>query len=417
MKRQTNIITGILLLIFSCSYGQMQEYSYKRELKGIQEPWHKIVLPETMFGKLLPASKTGSLQLTDIRIYGITKDNDTIEVPYILQETKDQISSKEIVFNSINTSHTNEGYFYTFEIPSEAPINEIDLDFGQQNFDWKVKLEGSQNQQEWFTITDAYRMVSIKNDLTDFQFTTLKFPDSKYRYFKLRVASKEQPDLQKVSISKQSRVEGTLNDYQIKSIQTEENKQAKQTEITIELPHAVPVSYLKMNPNASYDYYRPVTIKYLTDSTQTEKGWIYTYRTLTSGVLNSEGNNDFKTNSTTVKKLKILIHNQDNEPLGYGNIQIKGYTHELIARFTKPATYFLTYGAENARHPTYDIQKFKENIPSTLTTLEVGNEMIIQKNEATTASPLFENKLWLWVIMGLLIVMLGGFSLKMIKQK
>lgn len=410
MKRQTNIITGILLLAFSCSYGQMQEYEYKRELKGISDQWHKIVVPQTMFGTL-------SRKLTDIRLYGITKDNDTIEAPYILQKTKDKVSTKEVTFQILNTSRNDEGYFYTFEIPSTDPINQIDLDFGQQNFDWKVKLEGSQDQQEWFTITDGYRMVSIKNISTNFQFSTLTFPDSKYRYFKLRINAESEPELKKVSISQQNIIEGTLKDYKIKSIQTEENKRARQTEISIDLQYAVPVSHLKMSPNASYDYYRPVTIKYLTDSIKTEKGWIYNYRTLTSGVLNSIGKNEFKATSRIIKKLKIRIHNQDNQPLDINNIQVKGYTHELIARFTEPATYFLTYGNKNARRPTYDIQKFKENIPTALTTLDIGNEQAIQKTEATTTSPLFENKIWLWGIMGLLILVLGGFSLKMIKQK
>ncbi len=410
MKQQTNISIGILLLVFSCSYGQMQEYTYKRELKGISDQWHKVVVPETVFGTL-------SRKLTDIRLYGITKDNDTIEAPYILQKTKDKVSTEEIAFQLLNTSHNGEGYFYTFEIPSTAPINQIDLHFGQQNFDWQLQLEGSQDQKEWFTIADAYRIVSIKNELTDFQFSKLTFPDVKYRYFKLRVNSKKKPDLQRVSISQENIIEGTLKEYKITSNQTKEDKQSRQTEINIELQHAVPVSFLKMNVNASFDYYRPVTIKYLTDSIQTEKGWIYNYRTLTSGVLSSEGINEFKATGTTAKKLKILIHNQDNQSLGINDIQVKGYTHELIARFTEPATYFLTYGNKNAKRPTYDIQKFTENIPTALTTLEIGNQTIIQKDDATTRSPLFENKIWLWGIMGLLILVLGGFSLKMIKQK
>ncbi|WP_299209396.1 DUF3999 family protein [uncultured Dokdonia sp.] len=410
MKLQTNLSIGIGLLASFYSYGQMQDYTYARELKGISDSWHKVVIPETMFGTL-------SRKLTDIRLYGITKENDTIEAPYILQKTKDQVTTKEITFNTLNTSRNNEGYFYTFEIPSTAPINQIDLDFGQQNFDWKVRLEGSQDQQEWFTITDDYRIVSIKNTSTNFQFSTLTFPDAKYRYFKLRINAESEPELKKVSISQQHIIEGNFNDYKIKSIQTEENKQARQTEISIDLQYAVPVSHLKMNPKASYDYYRPVTIKYLTDSIKTEKGWIYNYRTLTSGVLNSLGKNEFKARSRVIKKLKIVIHNQDNQPLEYDDIQIKGYAHELIARFTEPATYFLTYGNAEARLPTYDIQKFKENIPTTLTTLELGDETMIQKTKAKTTSPLFENKIWLWAIMGLLIIILGGFSLKMIKQK
>ncbi|WP_299685675.1 DUF3999 family protein [uncultured Dokdonia sp.] len=410
MKRQINICIGTLLLVCSYSYGQMQEYAYKRELKGIQDQWHKIVIPETMFGTL-------SRKLTDIRLYGITKDNDTIEAPYFLQKTTDQITSNEVTFNTLNTSHNDTGYFYTFEVPSETAINQIDLDFGQQNYDWQLTLEGSQNQQEWYTITENYRIVSIKNNATDFEFSKLTFPDAKYRFFKLRVATKKAPDLRKVSISQQHTIEGSLKTYDIKAITTNENKEAKHTEISIELQHAVPVSYLKMNPTASFDYYRPVTILYLADSLETQQGWKYNYRTLTSGVLSSEGNNEFKATSTTAKKLKIRIHNQDNQPLTYGDLSVKGYTHELIARFTEPATYFITYGKKYASNPTYDITKFKENIPSEIKTITLGDPIIIEKPEATTTAPLFENKLWLWGIMGLIILILGGFSLKMIKQK
>ncbi|WP_299765629.1 DUF3999 family protein [uncultured Dokdonia sp.] len=410
MKLQTNIIITLLLFSISYSYGQMQSYEYKREVKGIQDQWHKVVLPETMFGTL-------SRKLTDIRLYGITKGNDTIEAPYILQKSKDHTVTKDVEFTIINTSHNNDGYFYTFEVLSETAINQINLDFGQQNYDWQLTLEGSQNQQEWFTITEKYRIVSIKNELTDFTFNTLSFPSAKYTYFRLRVSSKVAPDLQKVSISQQDTEQGTLKKYGITSQKLLENKQAKQTEISIELQHAVPISYVKITPTESFDYYRPVTIKYLADSVHTEQGWKYSYRTLTSGVLNSKGKNEFKASSTTLKKLKILVHNQDNQPLDIGTIQIKGYTHELIARFTEPATYFLTYGNKNARRPTYDIQKFQENIPTSLTALVLDEEQAIQKDTTPSTAPLFENELWLWGIMGLLILILGGFSLKMIKQK
>ena len=96
----------------------------------------------------------------------------------------------------LNTSYNDKGYYYTFEVPAKEPINQINLNFNQQNFDWKLKLEGSQKQQEWFTVIEDYRILSIKNKLTDFQFTNVSFPNSSYRFFRLVIASDIKPELQ-----------------------------------------------------------------------------------------------------------------------------------------------------------------------------------------------------------------------------
>ena len=126
-------------------------------------------------------------------------------------------------------------------------INQIKLEFEQQNFDWQLKLEGSQNQQEWFTIVDDYRILSIKNGLTDFQFTKLNFPNSKYRFFRLLIDSKEKPDLKSVSITQQIITDGVFRNYLIRKTVIQENRQTKQTIIDIELQSPVPVSYIKIN--------------------------------------------------------------------------------------------------------------------------------------------------------------------------
>ena len=162
--------------------------------KGISGQWHKIVLPDDIFRKI-------SQNLTDIRVFGITTNNDTVEAPYLLRLTTEKISSKEVAFKTLNASHNDKGYFFTFEIPTEKSINQIKLEFKQQNFDWRLKLEGSQNQQEWFTVIENYRILSIKNELTDFQFTKMTFPNSKFRFFRLLIDSEEKPDLTVAKIS------------------------------------------------------------------------------------------------------------------------------------------------------------------------------------------------------------------------
>lgn len=410
MKPIIKILSILLILQYSFSYGQIEQYNFKRELKGISEQWHKIILPNEVFGKV-------SQELTDIRIFGITTSNDTVEVPYLLRLASEKTFIKEVAFNTLNTSQNEKGYYFTFEIPTTEPINQIKLDFKQKNFDWRVKVEGSQNQSEWFTIIENYRILSIKNEITDFQFTKLTFPSSKYRFFRLFIDSKEKPELTSASILQQEITNGTFRNYGIKKFGIKENRETKQTEIDIELQMPVPISYLKINIKDSFDYYRPITIKYLNDSTKTEQGWKYNYNTLASGTLNSVEKNEFKFSSKTLQKLKILIHNQDNQPLTIDTLNVMGYEHEILARFTDQATYFLTYGNKIAARPNYDIDRFTDKVPLTLTTLEIGNELIIEKEQISETVPLFKNKTWLWGIISLTILVLGWFTTKMMRKE
>lgn len=409
MKLKVKYSTLLLLLACSYSYGQIEQYNYKRELKGITDKWHKVVLPDEIFGKV-------SSNLYDIRIFGITANNDTIEAPYLFRLTTEKISSNDISFKTVNVSHNEKGYYFTFEIPTNEPINQIKLDFKRQNFDWRLKLEGSQNQQEWFTVIEDYRILSIKNELTDFQFTNIVFPNSRYRFFRLFIASKENPYLMVAKVSQYELTDGDYRNYPIKKTKINQDKQTKQTEIEIDLQLPVSVSHIKISIKDTFEYYRPVTIKFLVDSFKTEQGWKYSYSTLTSGTLNSLELNEFKFTSTILQKLKILIQNRDNQHLTIDTIEVKGYLHELVGRFTEPATYFLTYGNSKAEPPQYDIDHFADKIPKTMTTLILGTEQVIDKEEISETEPIFKNKTWLWIIMAVIILLLGWFSIKMIRK-
>lgn len=399
-----------LITVSSFSYGQMAEYNYKRELNGITDQWHKIILPNELFGKT-------SRNLTDFRIFGLTESNDTIEAPYLLRLSSEKISIKDVAFKTLNASHNDKGYYFTLEIPTIESINQIKLNFKQENFDWRIRLEGSQDQNEWFTVIENYRILSIKNNQTDFQFTKLTFPSSKYRFFRVFINSQEKPELSVASITQNDITDGTFRKYSAKKINAKENKQTKQTEINVELELPVRVSSINIGVSDTFDYYRPVTIKYLTDSFKTEQGWKHNYSTLTSGTLNSIEKNEFQFSSTTVQKLIIYIDNHDNQPLKIDKVEVKGYVHELVARFTDQATYFLTYGNKKAAKANYDIERFTENIPETLTALDLGDELTIEKEELQVKAPLFKNKTWLWTIMTVIILLLGWFSLKMVRKK
>lgn len=409
MKQITKTLTVVFVLVCTNSFAQIDKYNYKREITGISEQWHRIILPDSLFSKV-------SHSLTDLRVFGIKPSNDTIEAPYLLQLSAGKTENKNIDFKILNTSRNDKGHFFTFEILSNESINQIVLNFEQTNFDWQIDLQASHNQSEWFMVIEDYRILSIENELTKFQFTKLNFPDSKYRYYRLNIKSAEKAEFKSASIVQREIVQGTFNSYPVSNFNTINNKQAKQTEIEVELPLKVPVSKIRIRVSDSVDYYRPIAITFLADSTKTERGWKYNYKTLASGILNSIEVNDFYFSSTTAQKFKIVIQNHDNLPLNVNAIEIAGYVHEMVMRFTEPAQYFLVYGSSSASKPKYDIERFSNKVPEVMTEVELGNEQTIEKKIKPAIEPLFKNKTWLWAVMIVIILLLGWYSVKMMRK-
>lgn len=408
MTLTTKLFTGLLIGFTVFCSAQMKTYNYKRTLDNVTDEWHQLTIPDAIFSEL-------NSNLSDLRIYGTTK-KDTVEAPYFLKVLSEKIVDKTIPFKIINKTKSEKGYYFTFQLNSEVAINQINLDFNQQNFDWKVELQGTQNQQEWFTILEDYRILSIKNESTNFKFTKLEFPETKYRFYRLLVKHNEQPQLESAQLSQHQITKGSSVNYAIENLKTEDNKQFKTTIIDLELKQLVTLSQLNIDVNNTFDYYRPLKIEYRSDSTKTEKGWKYNYKTMTSGTLNSLEENRFKIPNTIAQHLKITIYNNDNQPLSISGVSVKGYKHQLIGRFTETANYMLVYGNALARQPNYDINRFKTNVPTNLKTLKIGEEQIILKQEQQKIKPLFENSYWLWGIIGVVILLLGGFTLKMLRK-
>jgi hypothetical protein len=404
-----NLAASFLFFVSLAVFAHEDHYRYFRELKGINSEWHSMVLPDSIFGKI-------NADLSDIRILGID-GGDTVEAPYILAVKKGSTDLKQIPFKIINRSKNEKGYFYTFDTEAKNPIDKISLDFSEKNFDWKINLEGSNDQREWFTLSEDYRIVSIHNPNTDYHFTDLLFPLAQYRYFRLSVKSKSEPGLLSAKIFRSEKTPGEVRSYTVRALEREENKKNKETVITITLSIPVPVSSVELKYNSSFDFYRPIRITYLSDSIKTPKGWKHTYASLASGTFSSFEKNEFIFPNTLVQKLKITVSNLDNEPVAIGDIIVKGNVHALTARFTKKIPYRLYYGNSHAQFPSYDIEKFSDKIPQDITGLSLGPEEMIAFSEAGKIKPLFENKAWLWGILVVVILLLGYASLGMMRKR
>lgn len=409
MLKKTIKVFCLLVFCGAMANAQTNIYKFKRKITGVNATWHKLALPDELY-------KNATAGFEDLRIFGIS-GKDTIEVPYLLKQRADQINTKEISFKMINQSANEKGYYYTFQSPGGYTINQINLSFKRTNFDWQVTLEGSNDNKEWFSILKNYRILSIQNTDTNYEFTTLKFPDSKYQYFRIAIKSSIQPDMIAAKLNKTDTVSGVYKQANLLTYHLSNDAAQKQTMIDVNLKNPVPLSYLKLKAQSDFDFYRSFKIEAVTDSFKSEKGMQYNYAQIYEGTISSLEEAAFTFTNTITSKLRITIQNNDNKPLRISHLEMKGNVYEIIARFddTK-GNYSLYYGNEKATAPSYEIDKFENKIPAGLTTVMVGEE---EKNPAyaiKTEKPLFENKIWLWALMTIIIVLLGWFSFKMLKN-
>ena len=401
MMKNKILFVALFSLVGTILFGQ-KGYSFRREIKGIKDLWHSIPFPNDLYASFE--------KYPDFRILGITPKGDTVEAPYYFNTNTETVNSVKIGFNLLNQTHNSAGYFYTFETVKKTAINEIVLNFRDENFDWKVALEGSENDKDWFTILDNQRILGIKNEAVDYHYTTLHFPFAKYRYWRVCVKSAIKPDFIDAELHFQAVSEEKLITHAIKNTDIEQDKVKKRTLITLDLGEYLPVSYLKIAIKDTVDYIRNVHFYHLVDN---DKPYFLPFN---AGTLSSLEKNEYHFNAVFLKKCQITIDNYDNAPLTIGDITIKGNPFEFVARFTEPAQYYLYYGGKKRSMPHYDIENFKNNVPVIKTLLTLGNEEQLMPFDKVS-EPFFKNKWWLWGIMLTIILVLGWQTFKMMQKK
>jgi hypothetical protein len=388
---------------------QQFPYTYKRELRGVVEQWHKVGLPDDVFGSLQG-------NMNGIRVVGLTPKGDTVEAPYLMEIRTPKSKSRVVAAKIINRVRSGQDAFFTLELLENKPVNYIELAFAQKEFDWKITLEGSQDQRQWFTVLEDYRILSFHNEPERYTFTSLRFPEADFSYYRIKIPGSPDPVLQAADIYSIAYEEGIPVEYQGR-MQVKQDKDNKQTVLTLDLGKIVPVDRLKLNVASDHDYFRKIEISYLADSVATQNGMRYHYQPLLDNVLSSLDTNLFQFNSTLLRHLKVYIQNQDDLPLEISNIWAFGSQHELVFRVPAPGQYFLLYGDRLAQKPIYDLARFQDQIPELIPQSSLGPEGLWYQGRLSTQQAIFENKFWLYSLMTVIALMLGGFTWTMLKKR
>ena len=401
------------LLVFTTFIGEpcltqsQPDFRYKRNISGVsQEGWYILSMPSDIFQDI-------DNDFGDLRLYS-TSDSDTVESPYLLEVRHDEVTTETIHLPLFNQS-TKDGVSYlTFELKRAQKVNHIDLLFEELNYFGYVTIQGSNDQREWFEVVKDHRIVSVKNGGTDYVLSAVDFPLTDYRYLRAAVTADVPLTLKNASFQLNKTRKGVYHDIPL-NWEMRTDKKTRMSFVDITFSGYVPVSSISVKTDTAADYYRSMEVQYLRDSTKTEKGWIKYYHTLYEGHLTSFTPNEFNFGWKTAAEIRLVIRDNDNSPLSISSISAAGPEVQLVS-YLKPGVNFLLYGAEKVRSPSYDLAYFENKIPTDLLSGKVGPAEILVA-EGPAASPLFENKLWLWGLIAVMIAGLGFFTIKMMKAR
>ena len=399
-----------LILIFlafsSMQVGAQSDFRFKRNINGVEtEGWYSLVLRPGIFHHM-------NDDLGDFRIYSVT-EGDTVEIPYLLRIREDRAKEKKINLALFNKSYHNGVMYLTFELAPGQKVNVLDLAFDEKNYLGHVKVEGSDDRLKWFEVLNDQRLVSIKRGSEEFRLSTVNFPMSSYRYLRLSITSDVPLHFKNASFGYNIVEPGKFHAAPLEWTGKTSNKE-RQTVISIKLKNYAPVSLLEVQTNNEMDFYRAFELSYVRDSIQSRNGWVRRYHGILDGNLTSFKANDFNFPLVFANELRLVIRNGDNRPLDIRRISAAGPEVNIVT-YLKPGNNFMLYGDEKTRQPSYDLEHFANKIPGDPPAAELDhNEEVLAEDGAV--NPIFQNKIWLWGIMGVMICGLAFFTIKMIRN-
>lgn len=406
-----SIIFGGFILLFANGTAQTK-ISYKRKINAKQNSWNYFRIPDNLYEKAEPS-------LADLRIYRI-RQKDSLEVPYLISGIWGTEAQTDEYFEILNKTKTDKGYYFTLQREdNQSEISEINLSFDNRNFDWRIDLEGSNDQKEWFGILENYRVLSIQNSKTDFSFENLIFEKTRYKYYRILVKTNEKPLLSEAAFQNDDVLKyQKFNVHKIQNFKVKNDKKSKTSTAVFSLKNSLPIHSFRIKVENKNDFYRPISI-YAIDTIATEKGKLAEYSGIADGTLSSLKGADLKSyKEVLAKQMMIVIDNGDNPPLKISEIEVKTYENGIVFKAEKSGDYILTYGNQQIiDRPNYDIETFEEKISrEKKDTVSLSNEMIMKQVD-NRSKPLMESDYWLSGIMIVLILFLGYFSYKMITKK
>jgi len=410
------------------------EWKFKADLT-IEDGTHKycrLILTPDIYN-------AARLDLGDIRLV----DSRGEQVPYVLARPQDMTESLKYEPAIINRStNAEKAAMVTLDFGTKVVKNSIEVVTGGNNFRRAVKIEGSNDNIDFFILVEQAYVFAINNNR---RFNKIDLPANDYRYLRISVwpmtAEEESPVIDEVRAFK---VEQKFADRQpVEMVQVEHSEDEKENSsiYVYDLTYCrLPISEIELDV-ADDAFYRYVmlegrdaaTRKVKIDSEdsrqrfkEVEVRWesvindtIYRY-TEANGQKRERVVLRVPSNRRCYWYLRITIKNYDDKPLMIRSVSARMIPHRIVFAAVNNGAPTLYVGSAAARSPRYDLVQRLSN------PLQVEARMVMVS--AITDNPLFgkaelkpvpwteKHQVLLLIIMVVVALVLAGLILTSLKS-
>lgn len=379
------------------------------------------------------------LDLADIRLVNSMGE----QVPYVLAKPKDVIEKQMYQPTVINRStSSNKAALVTLDFGEQVVKNSIEVITQGNNFRRAVKIEGSNDNVEFFTLVEQAYVFAVTQST---RFEKIDLSANDYRYLRITVSpmttEEKSPVIEKVGASKIERKYAERRSLNMQQIESREDEKSNSSIYVYDLAYRhLQISEISLDV-ADDSFYRYVTVegrdiakrKVKIDSEdsrqrfrEVEVPWqriindaIYRYTT-DDGKKYEKLVLNIPSDRRLHRYLRITIKNYDDRPITVTQASAKMIVHSLVFAVQDDIAPTFYIGSESASAPRYDIVR------------RINNPLQIKARVAelgdVVANPLFrqapekqivwteKHKILLWIVMAVVVLVLAAFILKSFKS-
>jgi hypothetical protein len=345
-------------------------------------------------------------------------DSKGVQVPYLLFEEREHAKTEFVKYEIEKLEIIEDSCtIMVLKNAAKSAIDNVKLVVKNAQVYKHASLYGSDDKKTWYGLKESFVIGSVENPNGTFDIKTISFPSSDYVYYMLNIDDKNAGPLNIVEAGYYQNISGETNYQEVRAESVEQNDDAKTktTAITIRLDTLQIIDKLTWDIDAPF-YRRSAEVFTLLKRTD-KKGEEVEYEEFISEFdLNSRHENVLHLGGNRLDNIVIKIDNGDNPPLSFTNIRVYQTSRYLTSWLKAGEQYSLTFGDERMEPPQYDLQYFKDMIPSSLQPITPGNVDVRSEEVVVAGATVFTTKIFIWVAIGIVIVTLGYMSLRMIRE-
>jgi hypothetical protein len=415
LSTASKIVTLAIFVLFgmvstvSADFSQKEWRAYK-EIRILGEIGTSILTQLPLDAEVLA---TSTVNLRDLRVVGI----DNKEVPSLLVTRRDTTESSALYPQILNKgSVVGESTSFVADFGKTTLHNQITLNIDNElkNYRKKVQIYGSVDMSKWQLLADNQIIYDYSKDYPA-RNTTVSYPESTYRYVLVKIIDTESAPVQVLGASARRDVYTSGSRLSF-TPSFEVTVVGKNTEIITDFGQQGILSDRAVIFTDSKNFERSVNMY----SSADKKTWSYVggdviYRYKTRELSGDKANIVYS--ESNVRYLKLVVHNQDNQPLEITDVKFSGYAREITFLAEPSGVYRLFYGNEKAIFPSYDFAQIYRNFRGEgYVTGALGAEKI-NAEFVPPVIPLTERKPWLLgMMLGIVAMLLGLVIFRVVKK-